>query len=588
MSEGSGNANGQGWSKDSPVRYVSQVIQKLGDGRYPTEPTRCFCGADPAKDTVITEWDRYTIPHRIVMCEACLLMRANPRMTQAAYTEFYNTEYRKIYDGFPYKERSEDDDFLYRLQVNRGVGVKEFVEAFDIHPKSVIDIGCDKGGSLTPFLEQGIPVHGVEVCARGRAYCATKQVPTVPTIQDLIAQGVTADLVIMQDVIEHLMDLREMEQVSKLLSPNGILFLYTPGLLACEPSQTFQNAHTFQFIGATLEYVMEQMGYVAEFLDDRIVSLWRYRGMIDPFPVLPTDWRKYIVDHLQQNEKRAVPPVRTKCKFSEKEMLTNLEANLVHQIPTIESIRDTYSGPIVVVGGGPSVDGQIERIRAEVEAGAKLMVIERMYPWCTTHGFKADFVVSLDASEGIEAGFTHLQDDTIHLMVATNNPKVFPLLNGHKKYIWSGAAGSHPEAVPIWQKNGYTRVTIVNTGGSVTLGSMFLALVLGFRDVHLFGFDCMVPDREHTYATGIAGESVNRSYATFEVEGQSLLSCNSFLSFAQQFFSMVEVAERWGMLNSITVYGESLVNAMALGDAKTEWHYQKGVPHVTEAAHAHQ
>ena len=90
-----------------------------------------------------------------------------------------------------------------------------------------------------------------------------------------------------------------------------------------------------------------------------------------------------------------------------------------------------------------------------------------------------------------------------------------------------------------------------------------------------------MPDREHTYASGIAGESVNRSYATFEVEGQQILSCNSFLSFAQQFFSMIEVAERWGMVESVKVYGESLVNAMALGDSRTEWHYQKGVPHPT-------
>ena len=119
MSESPDNGNGQGWSKDSPVRHVSQVIRKLEDGTYPTEPTRCFCGADPARDTVITEFDRYTIPHRMVLCEACMLMRANPRMTQAAYTAFYNTEYRKIYDGFPYQALSEDDDFLFQLAANK-------------------------------------------------------------------------------------------------------------------------------------------------------------------------------------------------------------------------------------------------------------------------------------------------------------------------------------------------------------------------------------------------------------------------------------------------------------------------------------
>lgn len=556
-----GHDNGQGWSNGSPVRYVAQVHRKLDDGTYPTEATRCFCGNEP-KDTVITEFDRYGIPHRMVMCEHCLLMRANPRMTREAYTQFYNAEYRKIYDGFPYGAKSEDDDFLYGIQVSRGVQVKEFLAAFEVFPTSVIDIGCDKGGSLTPFKDDGAAVYGVELCDRSRAYAARQGVTAVASVDDLIAQGVTADLVIMQDIIEHLMDLQDMEKIHRLLAPKGYLFLYTPGLLASDPAQTFQNAHTFQFIGATLEYVMERLGYVAEFMDDRIVSLWKYTGLVDPFPVLPTEWRKFIMEHLQQKEKRALPPVRTKCKFTEKEMLANLEQNLAHRIPTIETIRGTYSGPAVVVGGGPSVDGQLDKIKELVSQGHKLIVIERMYPWCSAVGLKPDFVVSLDASEGVEAGFTHLQPDTIHLLVATNNPKVFPLLKDHKKYIWSGAAGSHPDAKGIWTKYGYPTITVVNTGGSVTLGSIFLALVLGFKQIHLFGFDCMVPTRETAYAAGIAGESVNRSYFEAEVGGETVLTCSSFLSFAQQFFSMMETARQWGMLESIDVYGESLVNKM--------------------------
>lgn len=554
--------NGQGWSKGSPVRYVSQVIRKLDDGTYPTEPTRCFCGADSSQDTVITEFDRYTIPHRMVLCEACCLIRANPRMTPAAYAEFYNTEYRKIYDGFPYKDKSEDDEFLYGLQVARGHDVKNFLEEFDVVPTSVIDIGSDKGGTLAPFKDAGCTVYGVELCQRGRDFAATKGIEAVASLDDLIARGIKIDLVIMQDFIEHLMDLNEMDKIKEVLAPTGSLFIYTPGLLACEPSNLFQNAHTFQFIGATLEYVMERLGYIAEFLDDRIVSIWRYRDLVDPFQQLPKEWKRHIVDHLLQKEKRSLPPVRTKCKFSEKEMLANLDANLALQLPTVDILKGTYAGPLIVVGGGPSVDGQIDKIKELSAKGYPLMVIERMYPWCHTHGLKADFVVSLDSSEGVEAGFTHLQDETIHLMVATNNPKVFPLLTNHKKYIWSGAAGSYPEATEIWRKHGYKHVMIVNTGGSVTLGAIFLGLVLGFRQVHLFGFDCMVPNTEHTYASNIAGESVDRSYIQVEVDGEMVLTCTSFLSFAQQFFSMMDIAKKWGMLESIDVYGESLVNKM--------------------------
>lgn len=566
--------NGQGWSKGSPVRYVNQVIKKLDEGIYPTEPTRCFCGADPSNDTVITEFDRYTIRHRMVLCEACLLMRANPRMTKEAYAAFYNTEYRKIYDGFPYGERSEDDDFLFQQQSDGGIDIQRFVKAFDVSPTSVIDIGCDKGGSLMPFKDAGLAVYGVELCDRGRAYTASKGIPVFSSLDELIAHGVKADLVILQDVIEHLLDLQELEKIKDLLTPNGYVFIYTPGLLATPPSRVFQNAHTFQFIGATLETVMGQLGYVAEFLDDRIVSLWRYRDLVDPFREPPLEWRRHIIAHLRQDEQLALPPVRTVCKFTEKTMLENLDKNLALGLPFIDNLIGTYQGPVVIVGGGPSVDGQLDTIREKIADGAKLMVIERMYPWCTANGLQADFVVSLDASDGIEAGFTHLQPDAIHLMVVTNNPKVFPLLTGTRQYFWCGIAGTYPEAKAIWTKYGHTKVEIVNTGGSTTLAAINLSLTLGLRQVHLFGFDCMIPTRDHSYATAIAGESVDRSYREVMIDGQALLTCNPFLSFAQQLFPMIDHAGRVGMLESLDVYGPSLVNAMATGDAAATWHYE--------------
>ena len=94
MSLDNGNSNGRGWDKSSPVRYVHQIITKLMDGTYPTEETKCFCGIDPPNDSVLIENDRYAIPHRMVLCENCLLIRANPRMTKEAYAEFYNNEYQ--------------------------------------------------------------------------------------------------------------------------------------------------------------------------------------------------------------------------------------------------------------------------------------------------------------------------------------------------------------------------------------------------------------------------------------------------------------------------------------------------------------
>lgn len=563
MLDGS-NCSGRGWDKNTPLRYVSQVIHKLDDGTYPTEETKCFCGIEPARDSVIVERDRYTIPHRMVMCENCLLIRANPRMTKEAYAEFYKNEYRYIYDGFEFREKSEDDDFLFQQAAQKGVDLKAFLLQSHITPKVIVDIGSDKGGTIMPFKDDGAEVYGVEICDRGRSYAERMGIRCFATIAEVVKAGIKADLVIMQDIIEHFTDLHEMEQIKDILAPKGKLFIYTPGLLAISPNRAFQNAHTYQFIGATLEFVMERLGYGEVMLDDHIISLWRYTGPPMFAPEYPLEWRQQIVEHLMQSEIRTVAPIRSHCKFSETSMLTNLSTNLSQRVPVMTELCGKYSGSCVIVAGGPSVDGQLDKIHALVDTGKPLIVIERMYPWTFKHGLKPTFVVQLDASDGVEEGFSHIDPDAIHLIACTSHPKVFEALKGFKHYIFSGVGGAHPDGNSDWHKNGYEKNLVINTGGSVALAAMTIAEVLGFRSLHCFGFDFMVPNHEKTYAADIAGESVDRSYMEIEVgeEREKVLTCTSFLAFTQQFFNMVKTARQWGMLDTIEVHGESLINKM--------------------------
>jgi len=583
------NGNGAGvWDKTAPLRAVAQVIRKLKDGTYPTVPTTCFCDSEP-NDTTLAEWDRYMIPHRMVMCEHCLLIRANPRMTEEAYKEFYNNEYRLIYDGFAWAEKSQNDDYLFAVQLNQGRNLKEFFTKLDnIVPKSIVDIGCDKGGFLRPFKDDGAIVYGVEWCERSRKYCEATGVPTFRSIDEFIEQGIKVDMVLMTDMIEHLTDLNEVFKLKKVLNPGGYIFIYTPGLLACNPELIFQNAHTYQFIGATLEAVMSRMGFMQTYLDDRVNSLWKDTVMDEGHYMTtglwwPKKWRVFIIEHLLQTEKRSLPPVRTHCKFGETEMLDNLKTNLALHWPNFADIQKTRSGGVVIVGAGPTVDGQVSKIKELVDNGNALIVIERMYPWCSTVGLKPDYVVALDASENVGDGFTHIQPDTVHLICGTIHPKILSLLDKYKKYIWSGSSGHNPDASALWRENGYNTLVVVSTGGTVVLGSMYLALILGFRNIHLFGFDLMVSPSGSEYARGVAGESVPRNYVEVVVGGKDVTTCTPYLAFAQQFFDMCETARQWGMLESIDVYGESLINKMwDAGDHKQFNDGQYMGPKVTE------
>ena len=103
--------------------HANLVKKKIEDGTYPLEKTKCFCGSD--NDIEIMTKERNEIPHRIVMCQACALLRADPRMTQEAYSDYYNEHYRLINFAWNDKKRQlhslkQEKRWLWDNQVNNG------------------------------------------------------------------------------------------------------------------------------------------------------------------------------------------------------------------------------------------------------------------------------------------------------------------------------------------------------------------------------------------------------------------------------------------------------------------------------------
>ena len=77
---------------------LSEVQQKVDTGVYRFENVVCaVCGQKQFEQ--LAAKDRYGLWLSVVVCTVCGLVQTNPRMTQAAYTEFYNHEYRRLYLG---------------------------------------------------------------------------------------------------------------------------------------------------------------------------------------------------------------------------------------------------------------------------------------------------------------------------------------------------------------------------------------------------------------------------------------------------------------------------------------------------------
>lgn len=536
--------------------YIRQVQWKLAAGEYQTEPAACFCGATDA--ILVTKKDRYGFDHAMWLCHICGVIYANPRMTEATASSFYENEYRQIYRT---EHDAVEEEFAQCEQAARELKA-ELEEGYGLCPARVFDIGCNAGGWLVPFVEAGIEVHGVDYGPERVAYGQQRGMPIeTGSIETLECLGLTADLIIMNHVLEHATNLREtLARVRGLLSDEGMLYVALPGLFDSDLQRVFQNAHPWQFTAETLTYVMESCGFEEVRADHTITSLWRKSETVKPaLAHLPQAIRD-IQLYLFQQGTRYFPKMRTICKFPVKERQASVRQAVGRGLPTCTELHQRHYGQVaVVLGGGPSIDAAVEQIRHFQYCEAIVLSIERMLPWCLQHGIRPDYVVTMDASDDVLEAFPVLPRGVQYIVSSQCKAEVFERLQGESVYL---AHNSMHDLEPEELCDARGQFTLINGEGSVVLASLSLAMLMGMSRLHLFGFDCHISNGG--YAQGIAGVGEQLDKLYIKIEDRSFITTTHYLAFAQQFFRLYDIAKRDDLLTSIKVYGDSLVNAMSV------------------------
>lgn len=554
--------------------HIQRVKTKLSSGTYSTEEVSCFCGSTERRP--VTTHDRYGIPHAMHVCLHCGLIYASPRMTSAAYQTFYESEYRPIYDG----DDGSDACNNFDLGVKQATELRALLRTYDRTYHTVFDIGCNSGAWLKPFADEGCDVSGVDYGHVRIQYGQSRGIPIDQGgIEILESRGVKADLILLNHVLEHFLDLETMlRRVRALLSPTGTLWVCLPGLYLTRKERLFQNAHPWQFTAETLSYVMECCGFDEIHCDQRILSLW---GVSQDEPRSKTAVRsgtvKQITDYLFLGE-APIPQIRTVNKFPVSERKANLQSAYRRGLPDLTQLKQSCAGrEAIILSGGPSADQEVDRIRALRTSGAVLIAIERMTMWCTKYGLTPDYVICMDAAPDVVEAFAQTDPTVTYCVAAQCSPAVFDALTDRRVYLF----GTPQRGIPVadyWHAGGYESVTVLNGGGSVSLCAMALAMTLGMTALHIFGFDCHVTQR--AYADGIVG--IGEQHETFQlrVGKETDPTCRIFTttaayaSFAQQFFALMQMAHAERMVTSVNVYGDSMVNAMATDHFKEMNHGQ--------------
>lgn len=116
---------------------------------------------------------------------------------------------------------------------------KAMIERFSLSKNSqVVEIASNDGYLLQHFKAAGIPVHGIDPAANVAAAAVGKGIPTtvaffgVETASKLAADGLAADLIVANNVLAHVPDIRDfVSGFAALLKPEGFITFEFPHIM---------------------------------------------------------------------------------------------------------------------------------------------------------------------------------------------------------------------------------------------------------------------------------------------------------------------------------------------------------------------
>ena len=212
----------------------------------------------------------------------------------------------------------------------------------------------------------------------------------------------------------------------------------------------------------------------------------------------------------------------------------------------------------MIVGGGPSLKRDIEKIRELRERGVKLIALNNAYEYCLAHGIQPSAMVMVDAREFNERFVQNVIPECKYFIASQCHPSVFSKLPKEQTYIWHTSAEDINEILAQKYDTWYP----VPGGSTVLLRTIPLFRMLGFKRFHILGCDSCLEDGEHHAYE----QKENDQHVVVSVRiGDTTFSCHPWMvSQAKEFIDLIncmgdimELEIYGGMLHQILEHGAS-------------------------------
>lgn len=245
-------------------------------------------------------------------------------------------------------------------------------------------------------------------------------------------------------------------------------------------------------------------------------------------------------------------PVLVLCNTPDEELERNIRRNSALPLEWA-AFAKPHDGTAIMVGGGPSVADHLWDIRERVSTGGTVFAMNAASAFLRRNGIEVDYQIIADAKPEtatlVDEGAKH------HLIASQANPDTVDA--GMNVTLWHLGINDMERLFPAERvkRGGYA---LVGGGASVGNSAMCLAYVMGFREMHCFGYDSSHRNGEsHAY-----DQPMNRLIPTVDVEwaGKVYQSSVAMKAQAEKFQITAQGLKAEGC--RITVHGDGLLPAM--------------------------
>lgn len=171
------------------------------------------------------------------------------------------------------------------------------------------------------------------------------------------------------------------------------------------------------------------------------------------------------------------------CNTPDEVLFANIEHNSRLPIEWVSEV-EAHDGHAVIVGGGPSLIDSLDVIRWRHSLGQKIFALNGAAKFLASHGIAVDYLVILDARKANNT-FASVNGIGELLIASQCHPDLFAVDKGTIIRLWHPAIENIESHLPDERES----LTLIGGGTTVGLSAMCLAYTMGYRKMHLFGYD---------------------------------------------------------------------------------------------------